>query len=508
MLKKISFILIGVMTVSFFSCTKDFEKINVNPTLTSDLDPGYLLSTAELNAAVNNYHYGAEIVQQINTPFTGVLEGGNHNIVYDPNSNAIFNGLYNPSVKNLTDIITRTENNPDRSNLYNIARIMKAYVFQVLVDTYGDVPYFNAGKAFINADYQPVYDEQAVIYQDLLNEVSDAVNKLDASKKSVDQDIFYGGDIGQWTRMGNSLLLRIAMRYTKIDPDKAKQFVIQAVDPSRGGVMMSNEDNVIVRYNGAFPNPLSGPFLGGERANYFVGAPFIDYLKTTGDPRIRVIAILYDNPAAPTGGNGDTNPNNQIGMPYGYTNVSIVDAPGFPGSIGNSFKYSQFNRKTVLSLTAPKFLITYGQTQLLLAEAVKRQWISGNAADYYEKGVRASMEQMAEYGELADIAETDIQNFLTLNPYDAADAFEQINSQYWVASFLNSSEAWANFRRSGYPQLAPNPYPSADPSVKGDFIRRLVYPAREKSVNASNVEAASTRIGGDQLGTRLFWDKQ
>ena len=51
------------------------------------------------------------------------------------------------------------------------------------------------------------------------------------------------------------------------------------------------------------------------------------------------------------------------------------------------------------------------------------------------------------------------------------------------------------------------PYPSADASVKGGFVRRLVYPVREKSVNAENYSAAVARMGADDLATRVFWDK-
>ena len=94
--------------------------------------------------------------------------------------------------------------------------------------------------------------------------------------------------------------------------------------------------------------------------------------------------------------------------------------------------------------------------------------------------------------------------------FDPARALEQINEQYWVASFRNWSEAWANFRRSNYPQLQPINYPGEDPSVKtpaaGGFIRRLTYPAREVSVNSTSVQEAATRMGGDNLGTRIFWD--
>ena len=87
-------------------------------------------------------------------------------------------------------------------------------------------------------------------------------------------------------------------------------------------------------------------------------------------------------------------------------------------------------------------------------------------------------------------------------------ALEQINEQYWVASFLIWGEAWANFRRSGYPQLSPINYPGEDPSVTaGDgFIHRLIYPLKEYSINTTNVKEAVTRMGGDNLGIHIFWD--
>jgi hypothetical protein len=96
--------------------------------------------------------------------------------------------------------------------------------------------------------------------------------------------------------------------------------------------------------------------------------------------------------------------------------------------------------------------------------------------------------------------------YLAGNPYDAGQALKVINTQYWIASFLNGPEAWANFRRTGYPPLTPNPYPSADASVQGGFIHRLVYPIREQSVNTENYQAAVTRQGADNLATRVFWD--
>src|SRR5690606_13368305 len=94
-----------------------------------------------------------------------------------------------------------------------------------------------------------------------------------------------------------------------------------------------------------------------------------------------------------------------IGMPYGYDSGSIDEAPGFPGRAETGgFKYSQFNRRTLLRSDAPMYILTYAQTQLLLAEAAQRSWISGSASAFYQAGIKGHMEQLADYdSELASI---------------------------------------------------------------------------------------------------------
>src|SRR5690606_39257795 len=169
-------------------------------------------------------------------------------------------------------------------------------------------------------------------------------------------DLFYGGNIEQWKRRGNSLLLRIGMRFTKIDAARAESLVAQAVDPARGGVMGSNADNEYIQLHENFTNNTSNALLAGERANYYVGEAFVNFLRNNHDPRLRLIAVKYENPSNPlaTAGAANTNPEDQQGMPYGYDESAIEDAPGFPGKIGSAFKYSQFNRATVMRIDAPE----------------------------------------------------------------------------------------------------------------------------------------------------------
>ncbi len=508
-------IAISFLVLASTSCDKNFEEINTNPALANDLNPAYLFSNAQRLSAIASYHYQGEIVQHINTPYGGQLAAGNRNIINDQHSNAAFNTLFTGPVRYLVDVINKTQDDPEESNLYHMARIWKAYCFQVLVDTYGDVPYSEAGLGYVEGNFLPKYDSSESIYESIIQEYISATDALDPAKRTVGSaDLFFGGDIEKWKRLGNSLLLRTGMRFTKIDENKARELVSQAVAPARGGVMTSNSDNALIQFNAAYTNATSNALLAGERANYYIGAAFIDFLKDNQDPRLRYIAVKYDNPSNPleTAGNANTDPEAQQGMPYGYDESSIEDAPGFPGKIGSAFRYSQFNRATVIRIDAPEYLVSYSQTLLLLAEANHRGFINtGSVKDYYEGAIIAHMGQSELYGTSPNITPQEQTNYLN-GPHVAfnpANALQQINEQYWVSSFRNWAEAWANFRRSSYPELTPVNFPSQDPSVTSGngFIRRLVYPLREVSVNSANVQEATSRMGGDNLGNTVFWDR-
>src|SRR5690554_2809210 len=247
-MKSYMYIIFAALILSVSSCDKDFEEVNTNPLGITSIDPNFQLANAQYSSVLSTYNYEAEIVQQIITPFGGVLAGGNHNVIAS-SLNSKWNSLYNGPVKNLVDVIRRVEGDETRTNLYNMARIMKAYDFMLLVDAYGDLPYTEAGLGFYEDNFLPKYDTQEAIYTDLLAEVEDATNKLDASKPSVNEDLFYKGNISQWKKFGNSLLLRLGMRYSKLDPAKAEQIAKKAVDPARGGVMSSNDDNAIIDLN-------------------------------------------------------------------------------------------------------------------------------------------------------------------------------------------------------------------------------------------------------------------
>jgi hypothetical protein len=504
---------LGMLTVMCLlsSCDKGFDELNVNTVDPTTLDAQFVMNRAIIEATYPDnfatlqmltYEFG--IVQQIITPFGSSLSGGNYNIFNPGNTTLVWTNFYRNVLKQTLDALEQTKGNSTRTNLYNQARIWKAYAFMILTDTYGDIPYTEAAQGFIAGTIQPKYDKQELIYKDILKELEEASAALDASKPTSTGDILYGGDIVKWKRFGNSLLLRAAMRLTKVAPDLAKTYVAKAV---AGGLMQSNADNAVLRHTSLYNNWIAVHLTAREKANFYLAQPFVDYLKNNNDPRLRSIAVRHvgaKSGADQAPPRTTSDPAMQIGMPMGYDDVSIKNTFATYG-VASLYDYSQVNLNTILKVTSPEYHVTYSQTQLLLAEAAVRGWITGSANTLFQSGIRAHMQQMAEYDASAAISETAIQTYLTANPLNMATALEQINTQYWVSSFMNGTELFANFRRSGFPTLKKNPYPGSE--ITGDFIRRMPYPDREIITNSTNLNAAIAQQGKNDLNTRVWWDK-
>jgi hypothetical protein len=498
------------LLICLSSCEKGFDQLNTNPTAATALNPLFTFNNAMVGTSIPGsiLVFEEAIVQQIFTPNSGINAGGNFNIDNrgtTGNNGAIWRQYYQNVVRYLIDVINQTKSDANRTNLYNMTRIWKAYVFSVLTDTYGDIPYTQAGLGYIGSNVLPKYDTQESIYNDLLKELTEASAALDATKPTEAGDIMYGGDITKWKRLANSLMLRLGMRLTKVNPTLAQSTVQKAV---AGGLMQSNADNAVVRNNANYTNGVGATLNSTEASNYYLTGAFVNYLKSTSDPRLQSIAVRYVGAKSgpeQTAARASRDPAVQIGMPLGYDNGTIV-AKATADGLASFYDYSQVDRTRAGSQFAPSYLVTYAQTQLLLAEAAQRGWTTGNAADFYNAGVTAHMKQLGDYDASSLVSDANIAAYLQKNPYVPARGLELINTQYWVASFLNGTEAFANFRRSGYPTLTPNPYPGKE--IKGNFIYRLSYPDSEQSVNAVNRQEAVTRQGPDNLDTHVWWDKQ
>ncbi len=384
-----------------------------------------------------------------------------------------------------------------------MARILQAFAFMVLTDSYGDIPYEEGGEGYTSQIFFPKYEPQQSIYPKIIKELTEASAALNASGRIESADILYGGNVDKWKKFGYSLLLRAGMRLSVVDKPQAQATVKAAFD---GGVITLNTDNAFVRHDANYRNPLSNTLNSTEAANFYLTKPFVDALKNTNDPRLVSFAVRYKG--AKSG--SDQVPAkasilaaDQIGIPMGNDNKTAAAAATADG-LASFYEYSQADRNRILKLTAPMFIVTASQTNLLLAEARFRGWVTaGNAADYFAEGIRAHMNQMALVDAACAVDPAARDAYIAANPLVSGKELEQINTQYWISSFLNGPEAFANFRRSNFPALAPNPFPGR----AVEWINRLTYPNSEISVNSENVNKAINSQGPDNLATKVWWDK-
>jgi hypothetical protein len=505
----------AVSIVLYSSCTKKFDELNTDPTAynPTNFEPNYLLTTAQLAYTGSfdfsyetwrgNLIYASTLMQQLSTVI-GYWAGDKYLLNQDYTA-AYWQVAYPEQVKPVADLVKLTEGKDQYKNLHEIARIMRAMILQRITDLYGDVPYVNAGLGYYSGVYFPAYDKQQDIYTSILTEIEDATGKLDPAADKPTGDAFYGGQadqIDKWKRFGNTLLLRAGMRLSKIDPAKAQAIVQKVI----GKTMQSNADDAFIKHDETGGRPTVNRnfqvLLGQPEADYVKWSKkLIDFLQTNNDPRLPVIAQLT---------NGDRTAANQKGMPNGYdlsgiAGRDISSAPGYSG-IGNYSKPSSYFTK----LGAPTFILTYAESELLLADAAARWTIAGlNApATYYNSGVKAAITYMGPYDAGAAISATAADAYLVAHPYNPADGINMINTQYFAltATMFDFYEGWNNWKRTGFPVLVPVVYPGN--VTNGTVPRRFPYPLSEANTNPTNYAAAHNAVpGGDNLAGRVWWDK-
>lgn len=493
-----------VLLIVLCSCDAGFDAMNVDDTALTSVDPVFQLNEAIMESELQGNHIRCEasIVKQQMRIFTGVGACGNFNVNASSDvSSTIWNIAYQTQLKNLIDAQRNVDSN---TNLYQMIRIWKAYVFMIVTDSYGDIPYSEASLGFLEGNVFPDYDSQEDIYTSddgILEELANAAAALDPNLSTDNRVILYGGDINKWKRLGYSLLLKGAMRLTNINPGLAENYVNIAVD---GGLMQSNEDNALIRHNAAYSLGIGNALNGGQAHFQYLIEDFVDFLQNNNDPRLASIAVRYPN-AAGAGdqneANADRDPANQIGIPMGYNNNTITpvaQAAGLPSFMA----YSQIDRTRMMDPQSPSFLVTYSLQQFYLAEAAFRNWIAGDPAVLYESAIEAHMQQFVEYGEDTAIDQSEINDYIQANPLVPGSEMEQIYTQFWVASYLIPTESWANFRRTGYPDLVPNPLRGDLSGSDEDFMRRFAYPSPEVSINSN----AQNGVSPDEIYTRVWWD--
>ena len=491
---------------SLQSCDKDFVETNTNPDAVSKPIPEYVFTKAEYDGAANmqNFLLGT---MQYTTSFNEVAGfGSKYNAAQTQQSFETFNSAYPNEINEIGIVIKAVKDDPAKVNLLAQARIWRVYIFSRLTDLYGDVPYSQAGLGYDSSVYKPAYDAQKDIYASLLPELDAAAQSLDASRPTPGvADLIYGGNTSQWKKFAYSLMLRCAMRMTKVDAAAAKTWATRAI---AGGVITADADIAKIGYllgQDINKNPLvldlwNSDYIVQDGVKNTEGGKYqevwINYLKSTSDPRLPVISVVWK------GGVPDTDTAIQKGMPS-----NLGSKPTNFGSL------SEPNPKTVLLMTSPRLLFTAAESYFLLTEAALRGWYTGpTAASLYQNGVQAAMRQWAIIaGSAGAIPQTAIDNYAAAatTSFNGAATFDaQMNviyTQFWVSIFPDAQEVFASYRRTGYPALVPNNYPAN--ATGGQIFRRFLYPITEATLNADSYQAAISRQGANDLLTRIWWDK-
>jgi hypothetical protein len=216
------------------------------------------------------------------------------------------------------------------------------------------------------------------------------------------------------------------------------------------------------------------PIFGYERNrdDHSISATMVDTLKALNDPRLPV----YARP-------------NSFGEYVGTLNGDMSDPPLTEVSrIGTYFS----------SADSPATIMSLAEVLFLRAEAAERGWAGGDPGQLYAEAITASMSELGIAQGAIDtyLAQPDVQ-------YQGGQGgLRQIWLQKWITLFGNGPEAYAEWRRTGVPELVAGP----DAINDGLIPVRLPYPDREKSLNREAVEAAIARQGGATLNSSLWWD--
>jgi len=500
------FIILFTVLLVFSACDEGFEEINQNPNAATELAPGPKLTATMLRVSGDRFEvwranliYASTMIQHIATT-TGYWAGDKY--TYNGQySGAWFERTYNDQVKGIEDLRFQlsAEDSPYPEEMLSIVRILRVFIYSRVTDIYGDVPYFDAGKGFLEGNLRPKYDEQSAIYLDMLNELEQASNTLSSgTSQFAGADIIFQGDLSKWKKWSNSLMLRLALRMVKVDPALAQEWASKAI---AGGVMESNEDIAYIQHT-AGPEGINrngnGQVFSVDN-NPRLSETFVNFLQN--DPRLTIYGALPDNDA-----NNSVDrfaAANQRGLPNGLDAASINAATGED----NMDKFTEPNRNIITGEDAPMFFQTYAEVEFMLAEAAVRYGLAGGetqAESHYNSGVRAAMNYLELYSPEAAISASEIDQYLLDKPYNPAIAIEQINTQYWAATFLNDLESWANWRRTAFPVLTPVNYNGN--VTNGTIPRRLIYFEREQTANPTNYQEVIDRQGPDTFTTRMWWD--
>ena len=472
-MKKIVYLFIASVAFTAVSCDKDFEEINTTPNSSLVTDPNLLLASSII--ATQNTMYNAQVGGDMGLCWAQHWSKVQYNDEerYIPRRalmNALYDNLY-VTVINEAKTAYTFAGNEGNTNLQGVSLVMQANAFQILTDVYGPVPFT---ESVILANVKPVFDSEEVVYDGILAMLDEAESLFatGTGEFTATADLVYGGDVTKWRKFAASLKLKALMR---ISSKRNVNAEVQALVDS-GLLFSSNMDSAQLIYTSAQPdaNPIYETVVFGGRKEYKVSSVLINALAGTSDPRLPVYAKV-------------NNAGLYVGNIPGEENSGNYDGFSSPGA-----RY--------LEPTLPGVFLSYAQVQFLLAEAANKGFIGGGidqARIYYFDGIRANMAVNGVSSTATDLYVAAASNNFTTT----AQANERIGYQTWLALYGQGIEAWTEWRRTGFPALAP-----VQNAAINQIPSRFYYSTNSQNTNNANYTAASALLSnGDTMLSKVWW---
>lgn len=482
--------LLLILTIALLvSCKKDITSLNVNTKEATKVPAEGLFANGvkDLADRLASTNVNSNIFRLITQQWTQTtyIDESRYNLVTRKIPDGLFNVLYRDVLRNFQEAKTVASTNATQ---VAIADIMQVYAYNVLVCTYGDIPY---SQALNYANITPQYDDAKYIMYDLLKRLTDDIAALNASTSTGygSSDLIYSGNINAWKKFANTLKLKIAMQVIDggAPPTSYSTALFYANEAIASGVFTSNVDNALLKYMSVTPNtnPLWVDLVQSGRTDFVASKTIVDIMNNLSDPR----------------------------RPLYFTQVSSAYSGGINGT-QNSYRLFSAPSTLLRDPTVPSVFLDYAELEFLLAEAAERGFtVGGTAQSHYNAGIQASIAYWYALANAAGIPNTGTTDATTAgntyisqtsvdytNGASGATYQQKIGQQKYLALYNRGFDAWTEWRRLKFPTLTPAT------GALSVIPRRFTYPIKEQNINGVNYNAAASRIGGDNVGTRLFWD--
>lgn len=497
---------------------KNFDDLRVNPNVSVVGTPKLLLTGLEMDmiggqgSAKSGFSSGSDLSGDMSNSPWNYTHMSNQFLVlghdyygsqdYTWNSGSSYYG----SLRNAAqlDIEAAKQGPALAAPYYAVNKFIRTFYFLSMTSQMGDIPMSEAIKGATDAIYAPRYDAQKDVFLQCFKWMEEANDSLAAitqrnAKATVDGDIFYAGNLLKWRKAINTCYLRELMNLSIKENDPALdlkgRFNRIISNPEKYPLILENADNLQMNYNASQKSnnyplyPMEVGILSAKRNA--LSSTYINILDSLRDPRVFIVAAPADSlPAVP-------------GNPFArYKGANTGDRQDQIYIDINKGKYSTFNISYWLSSPAgvPNIQLGAAETHFLIAEAIIRGWIGGDAAQHYKDGITASMKF---YG----VSDANITTFLAQPVMQYAgnnDAgLKQVLTQKYVAFFNNAGwQAYYNYRRTGVPVFSVGP----SNQNGGKIPLRFTYAQSEYQNNKANLqEALKRQFGGSDTRNDVMW---